>query len=117
MAFLPELPALGKFLNLELLKEPMSWVVVFLDASITLLLFHVVVTAFGAMKSTGSPYNAGPGMVAAPVPANFSVQGTLANDPGSQLSAWWGGSIAGGDGTWTNGYESKYAEDGWIGNP
>lgn len=117
MAFLPSLPSLDGLFNKELLTEPMSWFVVFLDATITLLLFHVIMTAFGAMQSTGSVYNAGPGTVASPVPTNFSVPGTLATDQGGTLSPFWGGGIAGGTGQWTNGFESKYAEDGWIGNP
>lgn len=115
MAFLPELPSLDRFVNFDLLTEPMSWFVVFIDATIALLLFHVVMTAFGGMKDGGNIYNAGPGQVAAPVTTNFSMQGLLAGNGGSTLNNFWGGGIAGGDGTWTNGIESKYAEDGWAG--
>lgn len=111
------LPSLDRLINFELLSAPMNWFVVFLDATIALLLFHVIMTGFAGMKSTGNIYNAGPGQVAAPVPSTFSVPGTLAGDPGATLSAYWGGGLSRGDGTWTNDFESKYAEDGWSPNP
>lgn len=118
MRFLPELPAIDNIVNLELLREPMSWFVVFVDATIALLLFHVVMTAFGSMQnSKDNVYNAGPGQVAAPVAVNFSAPGALAGTQGSSLSRFFGGGLARGDGTWTNDAESKYAEDGWLGNP
>lgn len=103
-------------MNFELLTAPMNWFVVFLDATIALLLFHVIMTAFHGMRSTGNIFNAGPGQVASPVPTNFAVPGSLGND-GSTLSPFWGGGLARGDGTWTNDFESKYAEDGWSPNP
>jgi nicotinamide riboside transporter PnuC len=43
-----------KWLNLTLLKEPMNWGVVFLVATVWLLLFHVIMQAFGAMSAGGN---------------------------------------------------------------
>lgn len=117
VSFLPALPSFDRVLNTELLSEPMSWFVVFLNATVALLLFHVVMGGFAGMQSKGDLYNAGPGQIAAPVATNFSAPGSLARDGGSALSSWWGGGLARGDGLWTNDFEAKFAEDGWLGNP
>jgi hypothetical protein len=46
---------LGDFINLELLKNPMNWAVVWLLGAIGLFAIHSLVMAFGASQSDDSP--------------------------------------------------------------
>lgn len=112
--------SVGRWINVDLIKEPMNWAIVFVAATIALLLFHVVMTAFGAMQSTTQgAFGGGPGQVMAPQTSStgvFSGPGTLAQSAsagGTDLAKFYGNS----GGIWTDGFESKYAEDGWIGSP
>lgn len=105
---------LGRWLNLALLKEPMNWAIVSIIATIWLLAFHVIMQAWTAMVSPQQSIGgAGPGTIAAPVTTSFSQGGLLASGGGSSLSAF----VGGGASPWTDGAESKWAEDGWTGNP
>lgn len=110
--------SLDRWLNVSLIKEPLNWAIVWVMASVALLLFHTVMQAFGAMRSTSS-FGGGPapGTVAIQTPDSIYAQpGTLAGSRGSSLSSFWAGGLNRGDGVWTDGAEAKYAEDGWIGN-
>lgn len=108
--------ALPKLFNRTLLSEPLNWTIVFVFASIWLLLFHVIMQAFGAMQSTSqASVGAAPGQTVSPVASTsqFSVQGLLAGGVPSVPSVFEGSSAT----VWTDSYESKFAEDGWYGNP
>lgn len=102
---------LDRWFNLDLLREPLNWAIVGIAASITLLLFHVVMQAWGAMITGGAPsIGAGPGQVASPVPDVTTVFSQAADyGPGSDLSRW-----VAGIGPWYDNAESRYAEDGWV---
>lgn len=107
-------PSLDRFFNVALAKEPMNWAIVWTVASLWLLAFHVVMQAWGAMAAPATQGAfGGPGQVAPQavpdVTTQFSVGGTLPMDPGSSLSPF----VGNGGGYWTDGYETKYAEDGW----
>jgi hypothetical protein len=73
------MPALPPFLNERLLYEPMNWLVIGTIATIWLLAFHVIMKAFGAMKSTGSDAGQAPGQapVAGPAPGPDGYAGSF----------------------------------------
>lgn len=106
--------------NFALAKEPMNWAIAFVIASVWLLLFHVVMTAWNAMIApTTQPAFVAPGMVAAPTAAvgDFATAGSQGGMyPTDTSSNFWGGGMGLGDGVWTDGFESKWSEDGWTGN-
>jgi len=106
-------------INIDLLKSPWNWPIVFIFATIWLLFFHVVMQMWTAMMAPAAqPTFGGPGQVGAQSASTsqFSQPGNLASDPGSTLSGF-----AGESGTqpgwqmWTDGWEAKYAEDGFGG--
>jgi hypothetical protein len=110
---------LGRFFNLNLASEPMNWAVVFVIASIWLLAFHVVMTGWGAMTGGGqAAVGSAPGTIAiaSNTTSGFSSPGVLSGFSGDNLGTFYGGGITAGDGTWTDGAEAKYAEDGWAAN-
>jgi hypothetical protein len=106
---------MDRFFNWTLAKEPMNWAIVSVIATLWLLLFHVVMTAFGAMKAPAQGAFA-PGTIASPLAnaaSGFSTPGTLGGAGGGpDLGPFQGQGAQ----FWTDGYESKYAEDGWTGN-
>lgn len=113
-----DIPGVGRFINTTLIKEPMNWGIVFIFATVSLLLMHVVMMAFVNMQATTQgAFGGGPGQVMAPQTSStgmFSGPGTLAQGPspgGTDLGQFYGNA----GGIWTDGYESKYAEDGWLG--
>lgn len=101
--------------NTRLLKEPMNWAIVFIVASVWLLLFHTIMQAWGAMTApVGQAAFGAPGAIASPLPdvtATFSGAGLLA---GSYTQTSADRFIGSGMSSWTDGSESKYAEDGWV---
>lgn len=101
---------LGKWLNVNLLSQPMNWAIVWLVATIWLLLYHVLMQAFTAMQGSTPVAFSGPGQIAQAVPSTgaFSIMGS---GDGS-TAAFVGGATT----IWTDGFESRYAEDGWTGN-
>lgn len=107
----------GGYFNTGLARHPLNWMIVFTVATIWLLLFHVLMTAWQAMVGA-APSSAAPDAIASatPVPnvaATFSQTSVLADVgvPGGL------GTIAGGGvQIWTDGLEGRYAEDGWIGS-
>lgn len=105
-----------RWFNLRLLSEPMNWAIVFIFATISLLGFHTAVQAFTAMGLPGPAIGAAPGQLAIQSSGTsmFSQPGTLADSgmPDSP-AAFQGGAPM----IWTDGNESKWAEDGWYGNP
>jgi hypothetical protein len=106
--------SLDRIINFALVKEPMNWAIVFVIASIWLLAFHVVMVGFGAMKSPSQGAFGGPGQVAAPIPdvtQGFSQPGLLGGTAAAPMSGFFGAGAS----SWTDGSESKYAEDGWTG--
>lgn len=109
---------IGKWFNLSLMSQPMNWLIVSVIATIWLLAFHVVMQGFSAMTQSGDVQDSisgGPGTVAASSAstATFSAPGTLADGfNGQDLGSFVGGATM----VWTDGFESKYAEDGWGGN-
>jgi hypothetical protein len=102
---------LERWLNIRLLTEPMNWAIVFVIATIWLLAFHTVMTAYQAMSGPkNQPAFGNPGQIAAPTAGTtgaFSAPGI--DNPSTSV-------FAGGAMTWTDGSESRYAEDGWTGN-
>jgi hypothetical protein len=104
---------IDSFWNWDLAKEPMNWAIVFVVATIWLLLFHVIMTAYTAMTLPAAQQAVGgPGQVASPTAssAGYSAQGTLSASPPQIPGLFTGG----GTQVWTDGTESKYAEDGWT---
>jgi hypothetical protein len=88
-----------RFINMALIKEPMNWGIVFLIASVWLILFHVVMQGFAAMS-------AGPGV---PAPSGQGqARGPDVIMPASLLIP------SGTSGVWTDGVEANYTEDGWT---
>ena len=81
-------------INMALIREPMNWGVVFVAASVWLLVFHTLMQAFNAM-SNGAGAPAAPGVAAQAniAPAMVPIGTT---------------------GLWTDGMEANYAEDGWT---
>lgn len=109
-------PKFDAWVNTRLLGEPLNWAIVFVIATIWLLAFHVVMTAFSAMQTTKTtPFNAAPGQVAAQTPSSaaFSMPGVLAGGATQVPGLFDGGATA----MWSDGSESRYGEDGWYGNP
>lgn len=112
----------SEWINRPLIKEPMNWAIIGVIASIWLIAFHFVVSGFTAMQGSvvgQSVGGGGPGTIAAPqaggsVVGMFAVAGNtgVANFRSDTSSSWFGG-----DTFWTDGFEAKYAEDGWVGNP
>jgi hypothetical protein len=102
---------LGNWFNVGLAKEPMNWAIVWMMATLSLLLFHVVMVGFGAMQGSQDTFG-GPGQIASPVDAThaFAIGGS--NVTGNDLPAFAGG----GPQIWTDGTESRYAEDGFTYN-
>jgi hypothetical protein len=97
---------LSKWLNFELMKEPLNWAIVWVIASIWLLAFHSVMRGFTAMQASAGPsIGAGPGMIASGGQVNFQT-----SYPSSAPSAFddLGGSIWQADQA-----ASRWAEDGW----
>jgi len=116
-----------KFINWTLIESPMNWAVIFAVATIWLLFFHVVMQGFTAMQGGQTSFGAGaPGQVLAPSASNtgvFSGPGSLGDSMGGALTRgnttdgfFWGGGLAVGDGTWTDGGEARYPQDGWSAN-
>jgi hypothetical protein len=113
----------SEWINWPLVKEPLNWAIVGVVASLWLLVFHLVMTAFGAMQgNSGVNQQAigggGPGSIAAAqaggtVSQTFSIPGNAGMGDVPVTSTSWFGN----DNIWTDGFESKYAEDGWVGNP
>lgn len=105
----------SSFWNGRLAGEPLNWLIVGVVASIWLMLFHVIMQGFSAMQ--GRPaFGSGPGTISMnePVAAAFSQPSVMAQDRGpGALGAFIGGATP----IWTDSYESKYAEDGWVANP
>lgn len=110
-------PTPGDWINPRLLGSPMNWAMIWVVASIWLLLFHTAMTAFGLLQATGRPaFGAGPGQLQAPTanaPGVFSTPGVLAGGATQVPGLFTGG----GSSSWTDNAEAKYAEDGWIANP
>jgi hypothetical protein len=109
-----DLPGIDSVFNVRLIKEPMNWAIVFVIASIWLLLFHVIMTAWQAMVSPPAQQAVGgPGQVSASSSSSgaFSTPGTLSASPPQIPGLFVGGASS----SWTDGTESKYAEDGWTG--
>lgn len=102
------------WINWPLIKEPLNWAIVAVVASIWLLAFHSIMTGFRAMQSTTQgAFSTAPGMIAAPLPSTvirFATPGDT-GAAGGFSNSWFGI-----DTTWTDGFESKYAEDGWTGD-
>lgn len=102
------------WINWPMVREPLNWVIVGVAASISLLAIHCVMAGFGAMQGNAqaSIGGGGPGTIAAPLATTgtFSQPGS---DPatGDALNMWFGTGP-----TWTDSYDARYAEDGWIGN-
>lgn len=114
---MPKLP--DKFINWTLISEPLNWAVLFAAATIWLLAFHVIMKGFGAMQGQAA-FSPGPGLTAAPGPSStgvFSRPGSLSGKAGNSMNNFYGGGVAAGDGTWTDGYDAQFAQDGWDGNP
>lgn len=109
------LPRVDGYFNTTLAKEPMNWAIVWVVATLWLLAFHVVMQAYTAM-TLPAPQQAigGPGQVASPTASSapYSVPGDLSAAPPQIPGLFTGG--PGGTSTWTDGTESKYAEDGWT---
>lgn len=110
----------SEWINWPLIKEPMNWAIIGVIASIWLIAFHFVVSGFTAMQGSvvgQSIGGGGPGTIAAPqaggsVVGMFAVVGnTGAGAMDSTSSSWFGT-----DNNWSDGFEAKYAEDGWTGN-
>lgn len=110
----------SEWINWPLLKEPLNWAIVGTVATLWLLVFHLVMTAFGAMQGNSGGQSiggGGPGSIAAPqaggtVSRVFGTTGSTGGGDAVTASSWFGT-----DNTWTDGFEAKYAEDGWTGNP
>lgn len=103
-----------KWINWALVKEPLNWAVIMVTATIWLLAFHVIMKGFGAMSGQ-TAFSPGPGLTASPSSstANFETSGNALTTGGNPtLGGWWGGGVASGDGTWTDGSEARYAMDG-----
>lgn len=110
------------FFNIALAKAPMNWGIVWAIATLWLLLFHVLMQAWGSFAAAPQGAFGAPGQIAAPVPdvtSLFSQPGSLASTGGgaAALSSFVGGGLAYGDGTWADAGVSRFAEDGWTGNP
>jgi hypothetical protein len=111
-----ELPDMGGWINTRLAGAPLNWAIVFVVATIWLLVFHLVMQAFGAMQSTRQgAVGAAPGQVASPTTAVsvFSVPGVL----GSGSSVIPGLFEGGAPQIWTDDAEARFASDGWSANP
>jgi hypothetical protein len=111
---MPGLP--DKWINWQLISEPLNWAVLFAVATIWLLAFHTIMKGFGAMQGQAA-FSPGPGLVAAQPSSTGAFSQAGATGPGSTLNNFFGGSVAAGDGTWTDSYDAQFAQDGWIGNP
>jgi hypothetical protein len=110
------LPNVGAWVNTRLLSEPLNWAIVFIVATIWLMAFHVVMTAFSAMQTTKTTaFATAPGQVTAQSPsgAMFSTPGLLAGGA-TQVPGLFEG---GGPAVWTDSSENRISEDGWFGNP
>jgi hypothetical protein len=109
-----QLPSVERLVNVSLLSSPVSWAVVWSVATIWLLLFHVVMQAWKAMRSTGQAAYAAPGQVAFPTAGTtaYSTPGTLTS--GASSLSGFAGADRGEPTIWTDGTESRYAEDGWT---
>jgi hypothetical protein len=87
-----------RFINMALLREPINWGLVFIVASIWLLLFHVIMQGFHAMRNgPGVPMAAGVGQARSPA----------VTSPAASL-------LGGAGSVWTDSYEAKYAEDNGV---
>lgn len=87
------------WINKSLISEPLNWGIVFLAASVWLLIFHTVMQGFNAMQS-GASVPAAPGVAAQALPAATPVN-AMAVTPSA--------------GIWTDQTVARYAEDGWTG--
>lgn len=98
----------ASWFNTDLAKQPLNWAIVWTFATLWLLAFHVIMQGYTAMTQGASPvaFNA-PGQIATipNVTADFSQPG----NSGTNLSPF----LPTGLSNFTDGYESKYAEDGW----
>lgn len=106
------------WVNWDMAREPLNWLIVGTVASIWLMAFHAVMTGFTAMQGasvTGQSIGGGgPGTIAAPqasVVGNFAIPGNTGSTNAFGTNQWFGT-----DQMWTNGFESRFAEDGWTGD-
>jgi hypothetical protein len=112
-----------RFFNWGLAKEPLNWAIVFVIATIWLLCFHVIMQGFQALQGGKKPQKAiggNPGQIAsiqsnsAFDPANTLTSSVSSDLMASYISAWGFDGVS--DGVWTDGFEAKYASDGWLAN-
>lgn len=100
-----------KFFNAALAKQPMNWAVIWIFASLWLLLFHVVVQGWlGMLNGKRATISAAPGQVAVQADATnvFSQSGTASIDLATFLPT---GSLS----QWADDGVSRYPEDGYAG--
>jgi hypothetical protein len=103
-----------KWINTEILTQPMNYLIVWVIATIWLLAFHTVMTGWQSMSSARAPVGgAGPGTLAAPLAGDptavFQPASAASMAPGAINNQWFGT-----DPTWTDGFEARYPEDGWT---
>lgn len=103
-----------ELINRDLLERPLNWAIVWVFATITLLLMHVIMQGFSAMQAPANQSSFGnPGQVAIPdATASFSQYSTLATATSGLPGAFFGGGLDAGDGTWSDETVPRYAEDG-----
>lgn len=108
------------WVNWPLVKEPMNWAIIGVMATLALLGVHFVVQGFTAMQGQGDSIGGGaPGTIAAPLAPSTIAFATPGNTGGGGSGPFASGNFQwfGTDPTWSDGFEAKYAEDGWIGDP
>jgi hypothetical protein len=100
----------ASYWNGKLAGEWLNWVVVFAIASIWLLAFHVVMQGFSAMQDSNDAISTGPGTIASPLPSTavFTTPGMADATSPAALGAYFGEQL------WTDDFDAKYAEDGWL---
>lgn len=103
------------FFNWTLAKSPMNWAIVWVIASLWLLLFHIVVLAWHSINGTQAAIEAGPGQIAMLPDATQAFTVTAANSTTNDLSAFLPGGPTGLS-SWGDSAVSRYAEDGWTAN-
>lgn len=104
------------FFNWTLAKQPLNWAIVWVFASLWLLLFHVVMVAWQSMMAPDAVIQAAPGQVAMlpDVTQAFSIPGF--SDNNSDLALFQAGGGTGMSPWGADGVMARYAEDGWAGN-
>lgn len=92
----------------------MNWAILFVMASIWLILVHVIMGAWGNMTGGAGPaIGAAPGQIASPVAgttSDFSQPGVLAGSSAPPMSSFVGNGLS----SWTDGTEARYPEDGFT---